>query len=120
MKNIIDVESPEHFAKILKSRKQRYLLKFSTPRCQPCIALDETIELYETENELTILKIDVSQNHELAMIYKVKFAPCCIVINENGEQIACKSGFMKIGTFRAWLDETYFSADIELKKEDNI
>ena len=66
------------------------LLKFYATWCGPCKTLTKTMEGIELPCE--VVSIDIAEDMHLATKYKVRSVPTLILVNENDEPIATKTG----------------------------
>ena len=91
MKNIKDVP-PSKKIRILNNknyktviRKGTVLVDFWAPWCAPCKMIAPTLnEIAEEEGEkITIAKVNVDQNKELAQKFKIRNIPTLIVFNST-------------------------------------
>lgn len=60
------------------------LLEFSSPRCEPCKAMQPTMQRLANEG-CPIRKVDVEQDPELAARFKVQHVPTCVLV-VNGQE----------------------------------
>lgn len=65
----------------------RVLIDFYAEWCGPCRAMEPTIEQYQEEvEEVTLVKVNVDDNHELASQFGIRSIPCFVYL-EDGEVI---------------------------------
>lgn len=65
----------------------RVLIDFYAEWCGPCRAMEPTIEQYQEEvEEVTLVKVNVDDNHELASQFGIRSIPCFVYL-EDGEII---------------------------------
>ena len=75
MSNIIDV-TESNFDEIVVESKKRVLVDFWAPWCGPCKQLTPILEaVLATESELTLAKVNVDDEMDLARRYNVKGLP---------------------------------------------
>jgi thioredoxin 1 len=73
------------------------LLKFYADWCQPCKMLSNVIEDCKADIEglmVTIEEVDIDNNMELAKQYNVRGVPTLIMVEDSGEEVRRKSGYM--------------------------
>lgn len=73
------------------------LLKFYAEWCGPCKMLSKVIE--DAKSDLTglminIEEIDIDENMEVAKQYNVRGVPTLILVEESGQEVRRKSGYM--------------------------
>lgn len=91
------------FEKIVANTEGYVLVDFWATWCAPCKAISPLLEKIAEENpNITILKIDVDQNNELASKFQVKSIPTLILIN-NKEIVAKKIGAVNKVLLDSWL-----------------
>ncbi|HCA72295.1 MAG TPA: thioredoxin [Ruminococcaceae bacterium] len=103
MANVIHADKAG-LEKILKSSKV-VLCDFWATWCGPCQMLAPVIEQLaeEYDGRVTVVKIDVDQNQDLAAEYRVMSIPTVFVF-QNGSPIDSKVGAMPIDEYRKMLD----------------
>lgn len=70
------------------------VLKFQASWCQPCKMLSRVIEDAKDQINIPIEEIDIDENMETAKRYNVRGVPALIVVDEMGEIVRSKSGYM--------------------------
>jgi|TARA_B110000908_G_C10061356_1_gene360755 thioredoxin 1 len=74
----------------------KILVDFYATWCGPCKMVAKTIEKYEEEiNDVTVIKINVDEDSEIAGEYGVRSIPTLIYM-EHGEIIDRKTGNMSL------------------------
>jgi thioredoxin 1 len=93
MKNIKPVETSKKIVTLgnknfkLALKKEVLLVDFWAPWCGPCKMVAPTLnEIAETEEDITIGKVNVDNNQDLAKKYKVRNIPT-MVIFKNGVEV---------------------------------
>ncbi len=90
--SVIKITKDNFEEKVLKSQ-EKVLLDFWATWCGPCKMIAPILDEIAEENEwLTIAKIDVDEQPELAIKFGVASIPTLIVM-ENGEQVARQIGY---------------------------
>lgn len=93
MKNVKPVEASKKIVTLgnknfkLALKKEVLLVDFWAPWCGPCKMVAPTLnEIAETEEDITIGKVNVDNNQDLAKKYKVRNIPT-MVIFKNGVEV---------------------------------
>lgn len=90
--SVIKITKDNFEEKVLKSQ-EKVLLDFWATWCGPCKMIAPILDEIAEENEwLTIGKIDVDEQPELAIKFGVASIPTLIVM-EKGEQVARQIGY---------------------------
>lgn len=76
---MVEFLTKENFADKIKTGK--VMVKFTATWCRPCQAIDPMLE--EVAKDNTLYKVDIDQNPEIAMQFKVKSIPTMIVFNDG-------------------------------------
>jgi thioredoxin 1 len=67
-------------------RRGTYLVDFWAPWCAPCKVMAPVLnEIAETENRVTIAKVNVDKHQQLAQKYKVRSIPTLIMFRDGIE-----------------------------------
>ena len=61
----------------------KQIIRFTASWCQPCKALSMILD--EVETEVPIQVVDIDENKELAIQYRVRSVPTMIMVNDNKE-----------------------------------
>lgn len=93
MKNMKPVENSKKIITLgnknfkLALKKEILLVDFWAPWCAPCKMVAPVLnEIAETENDITIGKVNVDHNQDLAKRYKVRNIPTMVIFS-NGEEV---------------------------------
>jgi len=97
-----------NYEKIIKNQDRPVWIDFYSPTCGPCQMLgrlvEERLDEYATQRDITIAKCDVSRNPKLAGAFKVNSVPFTIAVMPNE-----KLKFAELGL----KDEAYYFTTID-------
>ncbi len=84
MSNVIEINDANFDSVVLKSEIP-VLVDFWAPWCGPCKLLGPTLEeiSLEKEGKLTIVKINIDENQEMAAKYGIKSIPTMLIFNKG-------------------------------------
>ena len=68
-------------------------LYFSAPWCGPCKAFSPIME--EIAKEISVQKVNVDDENDLAMQYSVRSVPTIVLVNENGKELSRHIGIQQ-------------------------
>ena len=77
------------------------VLKFSASWCQPCKALSKTIEGMTIETPIE--EVDIDDNQELAVEYKVRGVPTLVMLDDDKE-VKRITGALSSTQLEEWLN----------------
>lgn len=82
------------------------LVDFWAPWCGPCRALTPTLEAISSEmsGKIKVCKVNVDENSELAMKYKIMSIPALFII-KDGNVVSTKVGGSSKDSMTAWISE---------------
>lgn len=80
--------------------QKRVLVDFYASWCGPCKMLSPIVE--KVSGDISVMKVDVDSNQELAKRYGVMSIPCLILF-ENGKEIKRNVGFIPEEKLRKWI-----------------
>ncbi len=81
------------------------ILKFFSPTCGPCKALNPIIEGVGQELHLLVEGVDVTQEPELAAEYGIRAVPTLVLVGDGNEHLSSKTGLMTSEAMTTWLGE---------------
>ena len=70
------------------------VIKFQASWCQPCKMLSRVVEDAKDKINLPIEEIDIDENMDIAKKYNVRGVPMLVVVDDEGNAIRSKSGYM--------------------------
>lgn len=74
----------EIFDEALDNSDGKVVVDFWAVWCGPCRMLTPTLERIEAEHDISVFKVNVDENPELARRYGVMSIPTMILFNEDG------------------------------------
>ena len=87
----LEINKSEFQAEVLEA-KETVLVDFWAPWCGPCRMQAPVLEKLAEENPaVKVVKVNVDDNQELAMEYRISSIPSLIVF-KNGEAVNCAVG----------------------------
>jgi thioredoxin 1 len=82
------------------------LVKFGATWCGPCRKLDPELDHLEKESpEVSVVKLDVDRDRELAAYYGVSAIPHLILF-KHGKQVAQLKGYRTQQQLTSWIERT--------------
>lgn len=89
----------------IQNSEDTYIIDFWADWCQPCHKLAPEFEqVAEERDDLNFGKVDMEENQEIGVEYGVRSLPTILII-QNGEEVARKSGSVKADELSEWIDE---------------
>lgn len=81
------------------------VLKFSASWCGPCKMMAPVIEEFKKENkDVEIEDIDIDTEDSRIKEFNVMGVPTFIIVNEDGNKVASRSGFMPKAAFADFIE----------------
>lgn len=81
------------------------LLKFEATWCQPCKALAQNMASLNLSG-FEYTAIDVDEQPEMATKHKVRGVPTLIILDDDGNEVARRTGALSPLQLRSWLDNS--------------
>ncbi len=78
------------------------VIRFTASWCAPCKALASILE--EVKTDLPIEVVDIDQNKELAIQYRVRSVPTLVLVDENKE-LKRMTGVQAKNLVESWLND---------------
>ena len=79
------------------------LVKFGAEWCSPCRKIDEELDkLVKSETNVSVVKINIDENRELAAHYQVHGIPHLILFH-NGKQVDEARGYRSRDQLQSWV-----------------
>jgi thioredoxin 1 len=78
------------------------VIRFTASWCAPCKALASILE--EVKTDLPIEVVDIDENKELAIQYRVRSVPTLVLVDENKE-LKRMSGVQAKNLVESWLND---------------
>lgn len=94
----------ENFEQTVLQAEGRVLLDFWATWCGPCQMIAPHIEeIAQENNQITVGKIDVDEQRELAIRFGISSIPTLVVM-EKGEKIAQAVGYRSKADIEKWIN----------------
>lgn len=103
----MDIKDTEFQKEVMEtSMKKPVLVDFWSPTCPPCLALKPVLEKLEEEykEKVKIVKINVAENTQNAVVYGVRSVPAVKLFKE-GKVVDEFIGYIPEQDVKDWLDE---------------
>jgi thioredoxin len=103
---MITIVTNENYEREVKNHPGSVLIDFHTPGCSPCQMMMPVLTELATEQgtKLKIVKIDASEESDLALEFGVSAVPTFVLV-DRGEKKAQITGFRTKKALQKWLDE---------------
>lgn len=77
------------------------VIKFAASWCGPCKMLSKVLEDYT--GDVVIEEVDIDANQQMAINFGVRGVPTCVLVNDEGGEVARKVGMMNIKEFEEFV-----------------
>jgi thioredoxin 1 len=78
------------------------VLKFYADWCAPCKALTGIIDEYY-KGDIPIESVNIEEQSDMALKYKVRGVPVCVLLDDDGNELKSQTGMMMIDQFEKFL-----------------
>lgn len=77
------------------------VIKFAASWCGPCKMLSKVLEDYT--GDVQIEEVDIDADQQMAINFGVRGVPTCVLVNDEGGEVARKVGMMNIKEFEEFV-----------------
>ena len=105
MSDVRNVKGPE-FDQVIGESSKPVLIDFWAEWCAPCKTISPLVELLadEYEEQITVVKVNVDEDPDLASRYGIRSIPTLSVI-KRGEVVASRSGISSARVLRDFVED---------------
>lgn len=82
----MEITSREEFEEVVLNNKGKVIIDFYAVWCGPCRMIEPILQSIADENEdITVYRVNVDENQDLAMQFMVSSIPTLILMNEGNK-----------------------------------
>lgn len=97
--------SENNFENMVLNNEKPVLVDFWAPWCGPCRQISPILsEISNEESDFEVVKINVDENQNIAMQYRIQSIPALMVF-KNGEVVAARVGGASKEALKSWVRE---------------